>query len=122
MGYLTIGKESHQREIAELLLNQFQLFRVFTKLVSATTQAGVVDTPLDLPFSAFSQVSQHAYHVLACCISIATAEHNGGIIFKVVTDRQEFFIGIDAHEVAYQVITGVRPRYRQTDKDIACHT
>ena len=118
MRNLAVGVETGQRHITEMFCDQRHLRRVVAELVAAPAETTVIQARLDSATGTLVEIPEHAQHVLACSFSVAPAEHDRGVVLEDVADGQQLLPGVDADQVAHQVVAGVGTGYRQSGKNV----
>ncbi len=118
-----IGKKAGQWEVAQCFLNHLYFFGIATKLITTTAQAGDIDAaPGCLPgylLEAPRNIIQHVLHIIDRGLLITSAEDDLVALGKVIVYRKNIVIGINAHEIAYGVITFVAAWYTQANEYIS---
>ena len=119
LGDLPVGIEAYQGEVAEGGLDLLQLGGIGTEEVHAPTQTGAVDPAPRGAGEPSLECIEHPVQILARGRGIAPTEHELASVLHQIADRDQTLVGIDPHQVAYQIVPGVRAGDGQAGEDVA---
>lgn len=106
-----------------MFADELELRALLAEHVGAAADAGVIQRGLGGLLEVVLEVVDHAQQIAAGALQVALAEHHGGADGGHVADGDELVFGVDAGEVAHEVVVaaaaGLRPGLHEADEGVA---
>src|SRR4051812_48173757 len=114
---LAIGEKADQRKFAQALADERGFHSGFTEQCGAPRDATDIDPRLWRAAEPSGELAHHADHVAARALAVAATEHDRTARRDPRTEHQPAPARVDRHQIAHEIIPGVRTGHGQPGED-----